>query len=183
MTFINEEAERCLLASMVMDNSIIENVFMEISENDIASQNNRLIYLAVQKLRAQKVGVDIKTLVEMTIGKVNPAEVATLSDVVPTGENWSFYAKKVKAHALYRGYWALIEKAKTYNPDSGIDISEQIVELNKELAKLQESAGTEKLEKTMFEVMLATEKKIDFFIENKGRLTGYKTGFNRLDLS
>ena len=166
---------------MVMDNSIIENVFMEISENDIASQNNRLIYLAVQKLRAQKVGVDIKTLVEMTIGKVNPAEVATLSDVVPTGENWSFYAKKVKAHALYRGYWALIEKAKTYNPDSGIDISEQIVELNKELAKLQESAGTEKLEKTMFEVMLATEKKIDFFIENKGRLTGYKTGFNRLD--
>ena len=90
MTFINEEAERCLLASMVMDNSIIENVFMEISENDITSQNNRLIYLAVQKLRAQKVGVDIKTLVEMTIGKVNPAEVATLSDVVPTGENWSF---------------------------------------------------------------------------------------------
>ena len=46
--------------------------------------------------------------------------------------------------------------------------------MNKELAKLQESAGAEKLEKSMYQVMLSTEKKINFYVENKGKLTGYK---------
>jgi replicative DNA helicase len=41
MQFVNNEAERCLLASMVMDNSIIENVFMEIGDNDFGIQVNR----------------------------------------------------------------------------------------------------------------------------------------------
>jgi len=181
MNFINDEAERCLLASMVMDNSIIDNVFMEIAENDIAGQVNRDIYLAIHALHSKRVGVDIKSIANLAQGKVNPAEIAVLTDIVPSGANWEFYAKTVKKHSLYRGYYNLIEEAKNYNPDFGKAIIEQIADMNKELAKLQESAGAEKLEKSMYQVMLSTEKKINFYVENKGKLTGYKTGFDKLD--
>ena len=181
MQFINNDAERCLLASMVMDNSIIENVFMEISDNDFGSQNNRLIYSAMQKLKAKRVGVDISTIYgELAGSTVSPGDIALLTDTVPSGTNWEYYLRTVKKHALYRGYTAIIEEAKQYNPDFK-DISDQITDMNKSLAVLFESAGTEKAEKTMYQVMLATEKKIDFFIKNKGNLTGYKTGFGKLD--
>jgi replicative DNA helicase len=181
MNFINDEAERCLLASMVMDNSIIENVFMDIAENDLAIQSNRDIYRAIQKLNSQRIGVDIITLSEETKKTVAPVVVAELTNVVSTGANWEYYVKLVKKHSLYRGYYALIENAKAYNPDSDRDITEQITDMSKSLAKLQESAGAERLEKTMYQVMLATEKKIQYYIKNKGNLTGYKSGFGRLD--
>ena len=182
MQFVNNEAERCLLASMVMDNSIIENVFMEIGDNDFGTQGNRLIYGAMQKLKSKRVGVDIKTLFEELLGSVVfPDEIATLTDEVPSGANWEYYARIVKKHSLYRGYYAMIEEAKQYNPDTGKDITEQISDMNKSLAMLFEAAGTEKAEKTMYQVMLATEKKINWFVENKGNLTGFKTGFGKLD--
>lgn len=182
MQFVNNEAERCLLASMVMDNSIIENVFMEIGDNDFGTQGNRLVYGAMQKLKSKRVGVDIKTLFEELSGSaVSPVEIATLTDEVPTGANWEYYVKIVKKHSLYRGYYAMIEEAKQYNPDTGKDITEQISDMNKSLAMLFEAAGTEKTEKSMYQVMLATEKKINWFVENKGNLTGFKTGFGKLD--
>jgi len=182
MQFVNNEAERCLLASMVMDNSIIENVFMEIGDNDFGTFGNRIIYSAIQKLKAKRVGVDITTIYEESNGQdVLPGDIATLTDIVPTGDNWQYYVKIVKKHSLYRGYVSMIEEAKQYNPDTGKDISEHLTDMNKTLAMLFESAGTEKTEKSMYQVMLATEKKIDFFVENKGHLTGVKTGFGKLD--
>lgn len=183
MQFINNEAERCLLASMVMDNSIIENVFMEIGDNDFGIQGNRIVYGAMQKLKAKRVGIDIKTLYGELVGSsISPGDIATLTDEVPSGSNWKYYAKQVKDHALYRGYMAMLEEAKEYNPEtSGIDLIAKIEGLGKTLAKLSESAGTEKLEKTMYEVMLASEQKINGYIASKGKMTGYKTGFGRLD--
>ena len=44
MQFINNEAERCLLGSMVMDNSIIENVTLEIAQEDFGDIENQIIY-------------------------------------------------------------------------------------------------------------------------------------------
>jgi replicative DNA helicase len=181
MKYINEEAEECLLATMVMDPSIIENVFMEISESDISSQNNKLMFLAIQQLKAKKIGIDIKSINMHLAGKVNPGKIAALADIVPSGANWQYYVREVKKHSLYRGYMEMLEEAKAYSPDNGRDITEQITEMNKTLAKLLESAGTEKIEKSMYEVMVRTEKEIDKYIENKGKMTGYKTGFRALD--
>jgi replicative DNA helicase len=182
MQFINEEAERGLLASMIMNNSIIENVFMEIGDGDFGMQGNRLIYRAIQTLKTKHVGVDIHTIYgELAGSVVSPADIASLNGELPSGSNWDYYLKLVKKHSLYRGYTAMVEEAKRYNPDNGIDITEQITEMNKTLAALFESAGTEKTEKSMYQVMLSTEKQIDFYVENKGKLTGFKTGFSNLD--
>jgi len=182
MQFINNEAERCLLASMVMDNSIIENVFMSINDGDFGVQANRAIYGAIQSLKTKRVGVDITTIFEELKGSiVSPAEIATLTDIVPSGANWEYHATAVKETSLIRGYFAAIDEARQYDPVGGKDISEQIMQINKTLSMLFESAGTEKIEKTMYQVMLATEKKIEFYIKNKGNLTGYKTGFGKLD--
>lgn len=181
MAYINEEAEKCLLATMVMDNSIIENVFMEISDQDFANINNKKIFSAIESLKVKKIGIDITTINSHLSGTVNTGYIATLTDIVPSGVNWAYYVKNVKAYSLYRSYCEMLEEAKNYSLDFGKDIIEQITDMGKILSKLLESAGTEKVEKSMYQVMLSTEKKIDKFIANKGNLTGYKTGFRTLD--
>ena len=183
MTFTNPEMERCLISSMVVDNSIIENVTMEIAENDFSVQTNRMLFETILSLKSKRVAVDVKTLYEeLKNTDIPPVEIATLTDVVPSGANWEFYAKAVKKHSLYRGYVEILESAKEYNPDtSKLEIGDQIVELNKALSKLAEASGSEKLEKSMYEVMLTTEKAINRYIENKGKINGFRSGFPKLD--
>lgn len=181
MDFINVEAERCLIGSMVMDNSIIENVIMEIAADDFGDFDNRRIYQAIQKLNSQGVEVALPSIYnELASTNINPAVIASLTNEVPTGANWQYYCKTVKKHSLYRGNAEEIETAKLTNVDNE-DMEKVIENRIRRLTELLESAGTIKREKTMYEVMLETEKKINFYNENKGRLTGYKTGFSRLD--
>jgi replicative DNA helicase len=183
MKYTNPEAERALIGSMVMDNSIIENVSMEIADSDFSIQSNRMLFDTIRRLNSKRFAVDVKTLYEeLKATEIKPLEIATLTDVVPSGANWAFYTKVIKKHSLYRGYVEILEQAKEYNPDSSeLEIGDQIVELNKAFARLAEASGSEKLEKSMYEVMLTTEKEIQRFIKNKGKLTGYKSGFPRLD--
>lgn len=181
MQFINNEAERCLLGSMVMDNSIIENVTLEVAQEDFGDIENQIIYQGIQKLNAQRISINVASLFTELKGKgIDPASIATLTNEVPSGNNWAYYAKKVKSHALYRGNVEEIQIAQGFNPDTQ-DIESHIENRIRTLTKLLDSAGTIRREKTMYEVMLESEKKINFYNENKGKLTGYKTGFGRLD--
>lgn len=181
MDFINLEAERCLLGSMVMDNSIIENVLTEIGEHDFGNFENRKIFAAIQSLNMKGVSVALPTIYnELSKSEVNPASIASLTNEVPTGANWEYYCKKVKTHSLYRGNVEEIQTARGADYDS--EDMETIIEKRiKTLSALLESAGTSKREKTMYQVMLESEKQVEFYNQNKGRLTGYKTGFKKLD--
>lgn len=181
MEFVNADAERCLLGAMFLDNSIIENVLMVLSAEDFGDYDNRKIYQAVQTLNAKGVSVGLNTVwPEMVNTGVLPGTVASITNQVPSGANWDYYCKLVKKHALYRGNAEEIETARLTDI-TGKDIEAVIENRIKTLTNLLESVNTSRREKTMYEVMLESEKRVEFYNKNKGKLTGFKTGFSKLD--
>lgn len=170
------ELEQILLACMVMDNSIIINVTNYISDDDFTQESHRKIFKAVMTLHSDKKAVDIVTLTLMQI--VPPVQIAALSDLVPSGANWDFYAKKIKRLSLCRKFRELIQESQDYNEET---ILERISETARNALSLADKAGSSTRVKTFRDIMPRMCDRLAFAVQNKGQLWGYDTGLANLN--
>ena len=106
----NLEAERALLGSILLDNSAMYTALDAISEDDLYSQSNRLIFSEMCKIRGAGHTVDLVTLSEEfkkrgDLERVGGASyLAALADGVPVGTSAtvSEYCRIVKERSTIR---------------------------------------------------------------------------------
>jgi replicative DNA helicase len=170
------EMEKCLLGCMVMDKSIIPNVTAQINETDLYSETNRAILRSIVSLDNHKKAIDLLTLNTETKYKY-VEDVTTIMDSVPTSSNWAYYADKVKRYSMLRE----TNKIRSTLEDLTIEnIGEKLSEIMTTTNKINENNGGNDI-KPVYDFMLPLLNEIDKAYHNKGMLSGFDTGFDKLN--
>ena len=104
----NLDAEQALLGSMLLDAGVADSVIARITEDAFYSEPHRMVFKAIQAVRAQGGAVDIVTIVEAlrqagTLELVGGATyISVLGNSVPNVEHWEDHLKIVQEKATFR---------------------------------------------------------------------------------
>lgn len=101
---IQTEAEQNVLGSMLIDESIVRYVLVEVDEMDFYLRQNRIIYRAIRRLFQDGRTVDPFVLADMLQEYKNEPwrnYLAQLIEITPTSANWHEYAKIMREQAVF----------------------------------------------------------------------------------
>ncbi len=182
----SQEAEICVLGSVLIDNRALNRALEWIAPEDLYRNAHRVIFSAMMSLADGGEPIDQITLMERIQGKGQletvggPAAIAALVDSVPTSANVENYAKIVREKAILR---RLIE--------AGHDIVESSLEAVRDVDEIVDVAQrrifevaerrikgslvpTRELVRSSFEI-------IEQLHEKKSLVTGVPSSFDDLD--
>jgi len=186
---VNVEYEECLIASILLDNSIIDSV--EIPADCITSDHRQFVYKTIlQMIKAGK-QANIQTVIEtcrQEIAKQMPTLwhdfisgdwMITALTQMPSSSNASFYAENLVELSQLRKIYSISKMIDEliYNPAIGSESMRAKIESELSNLELNKSTGFRKLG----EMLPAVVAKIEKAFLNKGQLTGVPSGFPGLD--
>lgn len=181
-----EYAERALLSSILVDNRILEDVLVVLSETDFYYASNRIVFSAMVEISARREAIDAISLVSQlnsknVLDKVGGVDlIVRLQALVPSSVHSKTYAQMVRRASVLR----------TLN-DMCLEMHDRIMEgipsyddfINEVEARL--FAILEKNQTTgyrhMREVLQETMKLLEERYESNTDLTGIPSGFLDLD--
>lgn len=120
-TFYNVEYEKCLLAIMLLDNSLIDIISGKLTSEQFYDVRNGNIFNAICTTFTENKHADILNVSEK-FSKEYSVYISSLTDLVATASNWEFYANEIKDFWLARKLKIdLQNKINSLNKDSVID--------------------------------------------------------------
>ena len=119
--------------------------------------------------------INIVTLNAET-GSKFPADIATLTDVIPSGANWEFYATRVKKLAQLRAFGELSERMREVNIEN---IGEKLNEFTSTATMIAQSIGGNV--KSARDFLLPMIESIEEAVRRKTVYSGYDTGLSSLN--
>ena len=183
----NEEAERSVLGSMLMDRDAIVEAEGILVGSDFYQRQNGILYDAMIELYREGKSVDLVTLNEKLKGKDLPEAFSSLDyfrelvDAVPTSTNIRYYANIVRDKSTLR---ELIRVTDEIGNECYLDKNETEEILEKTeidiFRLLQNRRGlTETTD--IREIVMNAMDAIEQASKSKGRVTGIATGFTEID--
>ena len=184
----NLEAERALLGSILLDNSILPMAIEGIGKDDFFSEAHRLIFETMVALAGKNRTVDLVTISDefTKIGLIEKAGgdayLAALTDGVPIGNTVALtdYIRIVKDKSILR---KLINASNNVisrcqqggeDPDALIDLAQSQIF---QIAESQAPTGFVNVR----EIMKLSFGTLDELLDRGSRVTGMQTGFKDLD--
>ena len=170
----NDENEKNLLATLLLDNSIIDMVSGKITKDHFSNSTCKKIYIKMcEQWKSDKHFDPITLAGNDTDLKV---KLSNLTDNLPSTANWNFYANKLqiqyKLKRLRSKFISSGEKITTEN------INQIIAEVEAELSACSsdnvDSVGMNKL-------AISAVEDIQKAFNSKRPITGYESGFTKLD--
>ncbi|MCL2859333.1 MAG: replicative DNA helicase [Oscillospiraceae bacterium] len=180
------EAEQAVLGSMLIDRDAVLSVTEFIKAEDFYRDDNRAIYLSIVNLYAKSEPIDIITVKAQLIEdgmfeKVGGLEyLATLPDKVPTTANVDTYIKIVEEKSLLRQ----LIKASNELIELGYSQNEDIESIMDQAEKKIFDCMKHKNHRGYFsikDILVDTFVQIEKMYNQKGILSGVKSGFSDLD--
>lgn len=182
----NEEAERAVLGSILIENSSINQVLEILIAEDFYNENHSKIMSCMIDLDREGNAIDVLTLYEWMSSKgiieeVGGAAYLTyLVSTVPTAENVAHYARIVKDKSVLR---KLVLTAtdiahRGYGPD--IEVDEFIDRAEQSILDIAQNKIKPSFWHSRDLAPVALEN-IERLHEKKELITGIRTGFERLD--
>lgn len=182
----NEEAERAVLGSILIENSSINQVLEILIAEDFYHENHSKIMSCMIDLDREGSAIDVLTLYEWMSSKgiieeVGGAAYLTyLVSTVPTAENVAHYAKIVKDKSVLR---KLVLTAtdiahRGYGPD--IEVDEFVDRAEQSILDIAQN----KIKPSFWhsrELAPAALENVERLHKRKQDITGITTGFERLD--
>ena len=182
----NVDAERAVLAAMILDGDVLDDVLMSIDAADFYRPSHQKIYQAISEMNRQHTPVDQLTLADKlealgTLEQVGgKAYILELADNSYALANWASHVQIVKNDALLR---ALIDAAvhiktlgfsKTDEADEAVEESEKLLfsVTNKRVSASFESIS---------DLMMKLDKTLEEMAKQRSHLQGVPTGFKDLD--
>ncbi len=182
----NLDAEMSVLSCGFLEKSALDKIMDEVTDDMFYSESNRLIYKAMKTLHINNIPVDTETVCNeldksKNLSKVGGIEyISEIVDSVPNTANLSYYIKIIFEKATLRN---LIEKANKIQEEC-YDENEDVVDIveNAErniLGVYNDRLGRDikKLQELLPEMQSYFEK----LSENKGEMTGIRTGYYGFD--
>jgi replicative DNA helicase len=161
---------------MIYNNSVINNVLSQIVDDDFGSETNRDIFREIIKLHGKQSKVDISILNSSKCA--DPYSIAILTDSVPSGANWQYYATQVRRYSMLRQVKDVMGKYDALIPD---DIEKNVDDIVKSFIKIADRSAGDSRAKSMIEVMSGVMKRLEKAIANRGHLSGHDTGLDGLN--
>ena len=182
----NEEAERAVLGSILIENSSINQVLEVLTAEDFYNENHSKIMSCMVELDREGTAIDVLTLYEWMDSKGimeesgGAAYLTYLVSTVPTAENVTHYARIVKDKAVLR---KLVLTAtdiahRGYGPD--IEVNEFIDRAEQSILDIAQN----KIKPSFWHSRDLAPKALDDIEElhkKKELITGIRTGFEKLD--
>lgn len=175
MKNVDTDMERSVLASMILSPEYIPNIVHAVSESDFYSQKHKEIYRAIIRMADNKREINIVTLNAETDSKF-PADVATLTDVIPSGANWAYYSDRVKRLSQLRAFRELSEKIGDVNIEN---IGEKLNEFSSTATIIAQSVGGNI--KSARDFLIPMLDSIEEAVRRKTQYSGYDTGLSSLN--
>lgn len=182
----NLEAERAILAAILIDSEIMNKVGELLRPDYFYDQRNQIIFEHVSKLYLKGKNVDLITL-NASLSKSNQIKQAGgqeyLSEIIvqiPTSANAEDYADLVRESAIRR---KLIEYGAQLDQDArkqDVELNDILNDLEKNLFSISKDSTTSDFydAATLLELQM---KKADEYAKNPSGLRGLPTGLNSLD--
>jgi len=176
MRFTDYEMEKAVLGCMIADRSVIPNIVRAVSEADFSLPFNRELFRKIIEISGRGTQLDVITLNAET-GNKDPAYVASITDIVPSGANFAFYCEKVKRLAMTRALYNLLEESRKATPENVDQVLGNIIASAAEIA--EEGSGEDI--KTARDYIIPMIKDIENAVKNRSALSGYDTGFENIN--
>ena len=183
----DDEAERAALGSLLIDAEAVGVATQYLRPGDFYSNANNRVFEAILSLDAKGLRPDIQTVIQELkhLGKLDeaggPANVASLTSVIPTSTNIEYYAQTVQGYSLRR---ALLRVASEINAkvfDESLETRLVLEEVQQRIFDLTENRQTLS-SRRIGEILQETIDEIDRIYKTKKLITGISSGFERLDL-
>ena len=131
----NPEAEKVVLASLVLDNSLLNEAIETITPKHFYSENNAVIYEAIINLAKEKKPVDLVILADYLKEKIPVTYLTDMVSSTPTSANFPHYLAILKDYYLRR---LIIEESSNYieQAESEKDGSELLASMVQDLSKM-----------------------------------------------
>lgn len=182
----SDEAEQCVIGSMIVDREAIATASELITEEDFYNRQYGILFATMVEMDDAGSAVDLVTLQNKLKEKDVPPEVSSLEFVrelvtaVPTSANIKYYANIVAEKATLRRLIRLNEEIANICY-AGKESLEYILEdTEKRVFQLVQKRTTDDFVPVRQIVMNAMDK-IETAAKNKGSVTGIPTGFIDLD--
>lgn len=180
----NQDAERAVIGSMLLDNQVIDSIEGIVNENDFYLTAHKVIFTAINNSYKTKI-VDFITLcgILKDIGKLESCGgqvfVASLVDNIPSAANIVHYAEIVRENSLRR---QLLSRAYIISEaayDTTVPINSSIESAQKSILAVNPVLNNNII-KTAKSVVKETFNQIEERSKNNG-LVGLSTGLRDLD--
>ncbi len=183
----SEDAERCVLGSMLMDEEAVVSAIGQLAPEDFYYKKHRMLFTAMYRLHVEQKSIDIITVKERCEELGYPEEVSSLEAIrqlistTPTSVNINQYIRLVKDKSTLRG---LIEAAEKITNDAYLGNKETEIlfeETERNIFQfLQNRKGVSDFEPIDKIVMKALKNLEESMVRGEA-VTGVPTGFTDLD--
>ncbi len=182
----NIDAEISVLGCGFLEKQALDKMMDEVSDDMFYSEANRLIYKAMKELHTNNIPVDIGTVCNeldksKNLSKVGGVEYITeIIDSVPNTANLSYYINIIYEKAVLRN---LIDKANKIQEDC-YDETDSVVNIVENAERNILSVYNDRLGKDIKkiqDILPDMQKYMETLSENKGELTGVRTGYYDFD--
>ncbi|MDR3307600.1 MAG: replicative DNA helicase [Coriobacteriales bacterium] len=183
----NVDAERAVLAAMILDKDVVEEALAVLSSGDAFYRPaHQKIYTAIAELNARAIPVDQLTLadrleskgeLEQVGGKIYILELANNAFAI---YNWADHAQIVKRDALLRDLIA----AAIHIEALGYTSSEDTANIVEESEKLLFNVTNKRVDSSFKDISALLEESVDMLqkmADSKSHILGVPTGFPDLD--
>ena len=181
----NIDAEKCILACIIIDNELGKDIIPELKSQDFYLDIHKEIFEKISDLYYQSKEVDIVTLSDKldqagTLTRIGGVEyLTTISAFLPSAANFKYYLEIVKRDSVRRRLihesQAIVEKS--FVSENSKELLNEAEKSIFELAINDRRSFPTKISETISEVL----KNFDDYSKNTGKLKGITTGFRELD--
>ena len=179
------EAEQALLGSIIVNPDAFDKVGGFISADDFYVEEHKHIYAALLKMYAQSKTIDVVTLVNTLVELGDRDEaggiqyITLIAESVPSAANVKDYAKIVKDKSTLRRLIGVCEDIEqdAYNES---DVRAVIDSAEQKIFDISHNSETKEF-RHIRDVLQNVYRDLESAAENKGAISGVKTGFSGLD--
>ncbi|MCK5841492.1 MAG: replicative DNA helicase [Candidatus Sabulitectum sp.] len=180
------EAEKSVLAGVLIDPVIAVEVFAILSESDFFDSRHRRIFLASRVIDSRGEPIDLVTVSNELdrLGELEAAGgleyIAAITDDLPFLSNVISYSKIVKDSSLLRQFLSIASQGMDKVYSTNVDASELLDDVSQRMFDI----GTSSSQKDFFKVGELTAEAINTFRtmrDAKDGVTGLSTGLEPLD--
>lgn len=176
--FCNVEAEKILINQMILDGSIIPNVYDTLKPECFSTQSYRKCYEAIITLARQCTPIDELSFRTAVKGYILPEIVDEVTNATFTASNWEYYATEIKTCYTARAVRVLLEESlQKLSAKNGADIANELMRESAKIAQNISACETHE----MSELVKVFVENLDSAVTQKKQFTGIPCGLSQID--
>lgn len=183
---VSVEAEQALLGSLIVNPDSFDKVGGIITAEDFFVEEHKHIYNTLWKMYSQSKTIDVVTLVNglVELGYRDEAGgiqyVSLIAESVPSTSNVKDYARIVKDKSMLRKLITICGNISDEAYAESTEVKNIVDNAEQMIFDLSHNSDTKEF-RHIRDVLQNVYKDIEFLSENKGAVTGSKTGFSGVD--